>query len=439
VPLDAAVEVRGREIGGGIYVGTSLRGSGMPAVSDWRGIEPALVDPRLRTDDSKPDGLGATMDYWPAYAEMTPAARAAYLDWLAAGRPAGAYIGYPFLFFAGIERRVLVDAQSDEAARIEVPLLLEEVRRLLQLYADNHSFRGYATGFLAVARIMYLADSIDEIEPPQERNGWQMPVEIQLVVGTIVEQGRPIPVEWALAWARTHPEIWLRTPAQRCPEEFGELFSRRYRERHGEGLRVRRPQRRMTLSYRPASASFGGAIELTAANLPDIANLRAPTTELAAIADEVTESLSAFSRYVGRTEDRDSLAAIAFLPPELIAAHRSPDLTAMVQTLEERLGPASSAVVPVGVLTALWPTTSTAKMAKKEAASLARLLAARGYGLEPDARMSPSNTRSTSPHTSVAACTPTCSGWWPSRWDRQGSRDISLRWSPSSVKRSAGC
>lgn len=391
VPLGAAVEVRGRELGGGIYVGTSLRGSGMSAVSDWRGIEPALVDPRLRTDDSRPDRLGATMDYWPAYAEMASGARAAYLDWLAAGRPAGAYIGYPFLFFAGIERRVLVDAQSDGAARAEVPALLGEVERLLHLYADNHSFRGYATGFLAVARIMYLTESIDEIEPPQERNGWQLPVEIQLVVGTMVEQGRPVPAEWALAWVRTHPEIWLRTPAQRCPNEFSELFVRRYRERHGEGLRVRRPQRRMTLSYRPASGSFGGPIEVTAANLPDISHSTAPTTKLAAIADEVTESLSAYSRYVGRTEDRDSLAAIALLPPELIEAHQSRDVTAMVQTLEERLGPASSAVVLVGELIASWPTSSTAKMAKKEAASLAKLLEARGYGLEPDARMSPLN------------------------------------------------
>lgn len=388
VPLGTSIDVRGRTIDGGVYVGDR---SSMSAVANWGRPEPALVDPRLRVDDSCPDTTGATMDYWPAYDTMTPAARAAYLDWLAAGRPGGTYIGYPFLFFAGIERRVLVDAQSDGAARDEIPALLEEVERLLDLYGDNDSFHGYATGFLAAARLVYLPGSIGEIELPRERNGWELPVEIQLAVGAMVEEGKPIPAEWALAWLRTHPEIWLRTPAQRCPDEFGALFMHRYRARYGEGLRIRRPQRRLTLRYRPASGSFGGSVEIEAPRLPDISRLRAPVQQLAAIAGEVTESLAPYSRYVGRTSDRDSLTAIALLPPELVAEHESSDLRALIETVERHLGLAPLAVVPVSELTALWSKGSTAKMSKREAVSLAELLEARGYGIEPDARSSSLN------------------------------------------------
>ena len=50
------------------------------------------------------------MTYWPSYSEISSAARTAYVDWLASGRRPGAHIGYVFLFFYGIERRVLVDA-----------------------------------------------------------------------------------------------------------------------------------------------------------------------------------------------------------------------------------------------------------------------------------------------------------------------------------------
>ena len=78
------------------------------------------------------------MHYWPCYSMIDPASRAAYLHWLASGRkdPAAA-VGYVFLFFYGIERRVLVDAQTSEQARSEIDGLLAEVERLLGIYGGK--------------------------------------------------------------------------------------------------------------------------------------------------------------------------------------------------------------------------------------------------------------------------------------------------------------
>ena len=86
-----------------IYVGSRLRG-----ISAHASIEPALVNPKLAGTHPTPDLSGHLMDYWPSYSHLAPESRAAYLDWLAAGRPGGAHIGYVFLFFYGIERRVLL-------------------------------------------------------------------------------------------------------------------------------------------------------------------------------------------------------------------------------------------------------------------------------------------------------------------------------------------
>ena len=87
------------------------------------------------------------MDYWPSYSNLAPASRTAYLEWLAAGRPGGAHIGYVFLFFYGIERRVLFDATYIDEAHTDIPALIDEVERLIDLYQDNSSFQGYAGNF----------------------------------------------------------------------------------------------------------------------------------------------------------------------------------------------------------------------------------------------------------------------------------------------------
>src|SRR6266508_3965722 len=114
LPTGQPVTVGGYMISGGqVYVGR-----GLPAVSgDWQ-PEPALIDPGLPVYSRNPDWAGAGLSYWPSYGEIPPASRAAYLAWLADGRRHPAVpIGYVFLFFYGLERRLLADAQQSTAAR----------------------------------------------------------------------------------------------------------------------------------------------------------------------------------------------------------------------------------------------------------------------------------------------------------------------------------
>ena len=121
IPPGEPLMVQGRRLTDGIvYVGSGLRG-----ISQYVGAEPALIDPQLRVDDRFPDVHGHDMSYWPSYSEMTPASRAAYLDWLAEGRPGGAYIGYVFLFFYGIERRLLYDRDREEVSSEETHVLVQ--------------------------------------------------------------------------------------------------------------------------------------------------------------------------------------------------------------------------------------------------------------------------------------------------------------------------
>lgn len=146
IPPGVSVEVGSVTLRGGLYVGKKSR------AANGQGVEPALINPELRVDYyTRPDWNGSTVGYCPSYDRISPGARAAYLSWLAGGRQEpNVPISWVFLFFDGLERRVMVDATKSGPARDELPVIHTEVVRLLGLYARNGSVRSYATEFLAV-------------------------------------------------------------------------------------------------------------------------------------------------------------------------------------------------------------------------------------------------------------------------------------------------
>ncbi|MBK9031559.1 MAG: TerB N-terminal domain-containing protein [Myxococcales bacterium] len=78
--------------------------------------------------------LASPLPYWPSYGAASPAQRAVYLDWLAGVRADPAVpIGYVFIYFYGLEQRVLVD----DCDHVEVRA---ELRRLLSVYGGDASF-----------------------------------------------------------------------------------------------------------------------------------------------------------------------------------------------------------------------------------------------------------------------------------------------------------
>ena len=388
VPPGEPVAVQGRRITDGmVYVGSGLHG-----ISRYTQIEPALIDPTLPVEGRYPDVDGQYMGYWPSYSEIPSDSRAAYLDWLAAGRPAGAYIGYVFLFFYGIERRVLVDLDRSDLGGDEAGELIAEVERLLALYSDNNSFSGYAGEFLSVVSCLRSDFDPASMEPPRERRGRELPLELKLGLGSLVASGDPVPAAWALSWLRLHPEISLRTPALRCEEEFDELFQLRYQQRHGAGIGIRRNKTTLSHAYQPASASFGSQVTVRADEVPDISRLRRPVRQLQELAEVATQELDSFSRWVGKHKERDSLGAIAQLPRELARKRQTEDL----RNLRERIQAALSAgeiageiaTLPVEDLVMGFPNQRAGTFTAKEATSFAQLLESQGFGIIPDIRFS---------------------------------------------------
>lgn len=371
-----SVEVKGLTLPGMVYVGGNL-----PDQNNYYN-DACLINPKLKISPAEPWQGSDEMTYWPAYDRISPRCRGAYLKWLATGRSEPeAYIGYVFLFFYGLERRLFLDGQKKGVPDEERAAIVTEVRRLLAVYGENHSFRGYASNFLAMEWMLYQRhNDIPEYLNFADR---YCAGPFQVLLAQHVAAQKPLPPDVALQWLSLHPEFGLRTPARRCPKEFKTLFAQRYTSKFGDGMLVPPNKKTLSLSYHAASSSLRGML-LNLPNLPDPFLLTAPLKKIAIVAEECTTDLEAYSRYLGRKgSDPASLAALALLPKELV-----PHASAAGKIREFLFGVTAKGpgLVAVKSLYEALGETPPDQFNKKEAESLATLLEKLGFGLAPDIR-----------------------------------------------------
>jgi tellurite resistance protein len=373
-----SVSVQGYDITGGlIYVGETLL--------DTSGYDndACLINPKLKASPAEPWDGGDEMSYWPQYARISPKCRGAYLKWLASGRSEPeANIGYVFLFFYGLERRLFVDAQKGSVPATERAEIVQEVNRLLKIYGGNRSFRGYASNLLAMEWVLYQSDK--PVPAYLDFNDRYCSEPFQVVLAKYVSAGKPIPSDVALQWIILHPEFGLRTPARRCTKEFKELFSRRYKQQFGEGLIVKPNKTPLRLEYRAASSSIRGDLKLKVPDLPNPFILTAPLKKLSSLVEECTNELEPYSRFLGRKDnDPNSLAALALLPKELM--HQSP----AAQKAKSQLAQVCAygvGLISVENLYACFGEKPPLQIGKKESENLAALVEGMGFGIAPDIR-----------------------------------------------------
>ena len=377
-PPGESVAVAGMVLPDGmVYVGTSLP-------TPYGRNDPCLIDP------SKPvakvgNYAERQTTYWPSYAEVSPDARRAYLTWLASGRrdPA-ADVGFVFLFFYGLERRVLLDAPVDERARFELPAIAAELRGLLSAYgAASGSFRHHAHQLLEWVELAEYPPRLYEKPVPALAEAYELPLYLRLALGQTAVDGVPVPVHIALAWARMAPTVYLRTPAQRCADEFEKMFHQEYETQCGRGIQLPHNRTKLKFSYHPASSGFRGSSEvhepkLTFGNIPDITVLTGPTKKLQAVVDAATKPLESYSRLVGRDPAfKESLEAVLQLPEPLwpLAVRE------VIQNLQSRMVDGVAEMTFGALLAALNAKTI---FTKEKTLALARVLEASGIGFEPD-------------------------------------------------------
>ena len=356
-----------------VYVGRGAR------AGNFNEPDNAFIDPSKNAASRGGDYEGQGMDYWPNYSAINARSRATYLDWLSGGRSDTRYnVGYVFLYFYGLERRVFVD-KTDPQERADI---VAEVRRLLEIYGDNHSIRRYLGAFIDTTSLL---ESGSAPQPVYEHDGYEMPANVLLALGSMAAHGVPLSSDWLLSWFLCHPETRLRTPAKRAFAEFKAYFRHLFDQENPDGLKIRTPKRRLKLQYHAASGNFATDLSEYLGDIPDVSGLSAPLRIAQRIADASADGLDKYSRYLGRNPDgKGTIEAYALLPEALWPSFPCPekeDLQIWATTQIE-----SGGLVPVEDVVERLEGARPDKIGKRQLIGVADALARLGVGMAPDPR-----------------------------------------------------
>lgn len=336
-----------------------------------------------------PAGAVPDMGYWPSYAAASPEHRFLYLNWLAGGKKGLPPLeGLLFLYFYGLERRILHDGQDWGVA-------LTEIVRLLQLdiprrgTREGSSFRHYAGGLLwfllGHQPKRFSPRSLSTITHVTE--GFSGERAFALVNWCAVH-GQRVPAEYAALLARTDSRAKGHTLAHRAGARFKQLFDARFAAAFPNGIAVQHEDRQRTYEYRPATSVLGDA-KFTAQS-----SIVAPrdSTRLVGLWNECVEDLRKSERArAKRSGDAITVAEWEALPDELKAGSEHP-LRARVESMIAEVDNLGGLVGDIARLTAgqlaeLVDIDRRDKLSKAQSVKLASALEGAGFCVEPDPRV----------------------------------------------------
>lgn len=400
---EAVTVGRHRLTRGLVYVAETLEPQ-----NGWGQRDNCLIVPSLPVGPQA-DLSGKSLDYWPSYERLSPAARKAYLDWLTSDRSnPDTPIGFVFLYFYGLERRLMLDQDV-----LEREAILAEVERLIGIYGSKGSFQRYGAELLSAARALEGGQALGEKRP---LGLGDVPLSDKLDIGRRAVARQPISPALLLSLAVNHPETRLRPSVRRLPDLVAQHFRARVGRDHPDGLVVDLPRRppMLELTYRAASGTFEVPVIGTTHAVPDLAQLPEPLGYARSVLDAVSEELEDYSEEVLKGNGASAtIASLSKLPPELrqqqaaiVAADaiaklnavadsgqlfRVADLLALLglkktRTIKSGLRDLSQCLADWGMGLVPDPYFAPAKLADSDRVQIFRLGTAKGAGAKPSER-----------------------------------------------------
>ena len=371
LPPGVSVNVGGTILEGGmLYIGERIRGA------DYR--DPSAISPSLEVAYAGDFSIPIP-GFYPSYAAITPSQRRAYLNWLAAGRcDPSAAISFVFIYFYGLERRVIADGTADPDARADFPVIDKEVRRLLALYGKNTSFKGYATRLLNAMEVIAPSAPPYETEAVPKFFAHDEDGYLRWALASCATDEVPLPGRLALAYlgARRPPKAWKRHRAV-----FGKLFLAAYEEAFPDGLMLTQAKRSVEVSFKAASNGLAGGHpwRWPISGLPQCGNEESTFEWLLDVGKTASAQMSAYVKAIDNSRsqlDAESLFAVLLLPRhgwpasyarrfEMVAANVAPGFPLM------SLGELRRMLRVDG------------ELSRAQVAALTNVLAEHGVGIEP--------------------------------------------------------
>lgn len=369
VPFGETVSIRGQDIaGGGFYLGTPR---------SYRDSQLATIDPTLPFS-GQADWCGEGLGYWPRYAGLNDRERGTFLAFLNSERRAVTVgIGYVFLYFYGLEHRLLRGLAAGESGRAEGQQILDELVRLQQHYGSHGSFGRYSQELLAVGRFkLGFSDGA-----ASAADGWNLSQHVKAAQAVARQQA--LNADLAFAWAQALTDEARSTTWDVVRPEIKTRFSQLYAQRFGEGLVIKPGRSRFTLSYRWAGPGEG--METIQTDLPDITRSHAPIRPLVALVQQAMGELEALRR-VRRSKNGTPMAELAAMPEALRGSQVPATFRVLASELDGLLEDQAVASIATSRLIAGCGMAAPDRLGKREATSMIQALEALGFAIEPDVR-----------------------------------------------------
>lgn len=363
--------------GGFFYEGTPRRGGP-------ESIDGCVVDPRAAISQDWGSVPSSPPSYRLSYNTLSAEQRRVYLEWLASEREKSDISEtYYQLYLYGLERRILIDAAVGKVAKDELREIARELKRIIAL-RDDYTWQHHVRGLYDFTVLLdSLPGRVYEQQVPEISEAtYQVPLSVRVAFGQAAVDKKPVPAQWALAWAESDSMISRRTPVVRCPDEFRKAFLRKYKERFSGGMTI--TANRTQLQAQPnamfmplSSAPIPGFLS----GLPDISAISGPRKKLQSLVDECANELDAYSRYLGRNpEAKGRIDASLFLPADLW----SDEAVGAIRELSQKIADGPVVTTFGEFLSGLG---ASDDLSREKVASLLSALAAAGIALEPDVRL----------------------------------------------------
>ncbi|MCP4146113.1 MAG: hypothetical protein GY757_00045 [bacterium] len=386
LPPGERINIAGYEIPGGmIYYGKHMKSLSRQDAP----IEPGFINISLPISKNNPARAKKKVKYFPTYSELAGTGRIAYLEWLEGDRKdPDVNISYVLIFFYGLERRLLHDASNGKVSHSETQLLIAELKRLRDLYGNtNNSFDQYVNGLLDYLLLEESQEKYYNLEPSSCKYTYAMSVGVKLALGQLVKEGKPLDGKWMYQYVIHHPEINLRTPAERCPDEFRKLFLIRFQKVFSKGILLKPNRTKIRLNYFTANVGLRNKDYRKRWDIPDVSILKSLENKLKPLLDDCQDSLDKYSRWLGlHPEQKDSIIAYSLLPDDIAGSIENKEARAFSDLLSRRFKEKEEVLVSNKELLRKWPVKTPGKMKKSEMIAFSDLLRKMGFGIEPDVR-----------------------------------------------------
>jgi len=127
--------------------------------------------------------------------------------------------------------------------------ILSEMRRILEVFPNNHSLERYVENALSFATLFEPISTSTPALKILKKSSWQMPMNVALYIGKKMKSGESLSNDDVLLWFLNHPEKHLRTPANRLEEEFISLLQTKLQIAQPGGPKISIPKAKFNPEY----------------------------------------------------------------------------------------------------------------------------------------------------------------------------------------------